>query len=95
LIRLSNESKVVTKLPPLHPGEVLRDEFLTPSGFTEADFAQNCGVALVELSQLLEQNISITVAIAMRLSTALGTTPQFWMNLQSRYDSEAAARLRD
>lgn len=74
------------KLNPIHPGEVLREEFIEPMGMSQREFAVKIGVTHTRLNQIVNENRSITADTALRLSKALGTTPEFWMNLQSRYD---------
>ncbi len=74
------------KLHPVHPGEVLREEFIKPMGISQRKFAQKIGVPHTRLNQIVRENRSITADTALRLSAALGTTSEFWINLQARYD---------
>jgi addiction module HigA family antidote len=74
------------KLHPIHPGEVLREEFINPMGISQREFAQKIGVPHTRLNQIVRENRSITADTALRLSMALGTTAEFWINLQARYD---------
>jgi len=74
------------KLNPIHPGEVLREEFIEPMGMSQREFASKIGVTHTRLNQIVNEKRSITADTALRLSKALGTTPEFWMNLQTRYD---------
>lgn len=74
------------KLNPIHPGEVLREEFLEPMGMSQREFAVKIRVTHTRLNQIVNEKRSITADTALRLSKALGTTPEFWMNLQARYD---------
>lgn len=74
------------KLNPIHPGEVLREEFIEPMGMSQREFAAKIGVTHTRLNQIVNEKRSITADTALRLSKALGTTPEFWMNLQARYD---------
>ena len=78
------------KLNPIHPGEVLREEFIKPLGFSQRKFAQKIGVTHTRLNQIVLEKRSISADTALRLSRALGTTPQFWMNLQNRFDLDLA-----
>jgi addiction module HigA family antidote len=75
-----------TKLQPIHPGEVLREEFIEPMGMSQREFAVKIGVTHTRLNQIVNEKRSITADTALRLSKALGTTPEFWMNLQARFD---------
>jgi len=74
------------KLSPIHPGEVLREEFIRPMGMSQRKFAAKVGVTHTRLNQIVNEKRSITADTALRLAKGLGTTPEFWMNLQSRYD---------
>lgn len=78
------------KLPPVHPGEILREEFLLPVELTPYAVAQACGVPRTRIERLAREETPITADTALRLGKYFGTTPSFWMNLQSRYDLEMA-----
>ena len=86
-------------LPPIHPGEVLREEFLVPMKLTPYAVAQACGVPRTRIERLVREETPVTADTALRLSRYFGTTPQLWMGLQAQYDLEraedaAAATLR-
>src|SRR6202046_2493785 len=74
------------KLPPLHPGEVLREEFLVPLNMSAGALAKACGVPRTRIERLASEQIGITADTALRLSKALGTTPELWLNLQTSFD---------
>ena len=78
------------KLPPLHPGEVLREEFLVPLKMSAGALAKACGVPRTRIERLASEQIGITADTALRLSRALGTTPELWMNLQNSFDVKTA-----
>ena len=78
------------KLPPLHPGEVLREEFLVPLKMSAGALAKACGVPRTRIERLASEQIGITADTALRLSRALGTTPELWMNLQNSFDVNTA-----
>ena len=78
------------KLPPVHPGEILREEFLLPMELTPYAVAQACGVPRTRIERLAREETPITADTALRLGKYFGTTPSFWMNLQTRYDLEMA-----
>jgi addiction module HigA family antidote len=80
------------KLPPLHPGEVLREEFLVPLGLSPGALAKAMGVPRTRVERIAAESIGITADTALRLSRALGTSAQLWLNLQIRYDMETAER---
>lgn len=84
--------KLPKKLPPLHPGEVLREEFLVPLGLSPGALAKAMGVPRTRVERIAAESTSITADTALRLSKALGTSAQLWLNLQSRYDVETAER---
>jgi addiction module HigA family antidote len=73
-------------LKPVHPGEVLREEFIKPLGMSQRSFAATIGVTHTRLNQIVNEKRSVTADTALRLARALGTTPEFWMNLQSKFD---------
>jgi antitoxin HigA-1 len=74
--------------PPLHPGEVLLEEFLKPLGVSQNKLALNLHVAPQKINEIVHGKRSITADTALRLSIALGTTPDFWLGLQKDYDLE-------
>jgi antitoxin HigA-1 len=77
---------MVRKLPPLHPGEVLREEFLVPLKMSAGALAKACGVPRTRIERLVNETIGITADTALRLSKALRTTPELWLNLQNSFD---------
>jgi len=75
--------------PPLHPGEVLLEEFLKPLGISQNRLALNMHVAPQKINEIVRGKRSITADTALRLSIALGTTPDFWLGLQKDFDLES------
>ncbi|WP_033337461.1 HigA family addiction module antitoxin [Catenuloplanes japonicus] len=75
---------------PVHPGEVLMEEFLRPLNITQYRLAQVIGVPARRINEIVHGKRSITTDTALRLSRALGTSDRFWLNLQNRYDIEVA-----
>lgn len=80
------------KLPPLHPGEILREEFLVPLGLSPGALAKAMGVPRTRVERIAAETTGITADTALRLSKALGTSAQLWLNLQNRFDVETAER---
>lgn len=80
---------------PCHPGEILQHQFLEPLGLSANGFAQAIGVPLVRVERLLTEQASVTAEIALRLSKALGTTPEFWTNMQTHYNLARARKSVD
>jgi antitoxin HigA-1 len=80
------------KLPPLHPGEVLREEFLVPLGVSAGTLAKAMAVPRTRVERIASESIGITADTALRLGKALGTSAQLWLNLQNRFDVETAER---
>jgi len=78
---------------PTHPGEILLEEFLKPLGMTQVAFARHIGVSVQRVNELIRGKRGVTPETAWLLAQALGTTPQFWVNLQANYDL-AASRPR-
>lgn len=81
------------KLPNIHPGEVLREEFLEPLGISQYKLAKAIGVQPIRIGEICAGRRSITADTALRLSRALGTTPGFWLGLQADYDTEEAEKM--
>ena len=71
---------------PVHPGTVLQEEFLDPMGLTQVAFAAHIGVPVQRVNEIVRGKRGITPASAWLLSQALGTTPEFWLNLQANHD---------
>jgi addiction module HigA family antidote len=80
------------RLPPLHPGEVLREEFLTPLGLSAGALAKVMGVPRTRVERIAAESMGITADTALRLGKALGTSAQLWLNLQNRFDVETTER---
>lgn len=78
----------------IHPGEVLREEFLVPMGVTQYRLAKQIGVAPMRISEICAGKRAITADTALRLSRAFGTTSGFWLALQADYDTEEVLRTR-
>ncbi len=78
--------RIVAKLPPLHPGEVLREEFLLPMKLSPYAVAKACGVPGSRIERIAREELGITADTALRLGRYFGIEPQFWLNLQNRYD---------
>jgi antitoxin HigA-1 len=74
---------------PLHPGEVLEQEFLIPLKISQNKLALNMRVSPQKINDIVHRKRSITADTALRLALVLGTTPEFWMGLQSDYDLES------
>ena len=78
------------KISPIRPGEVLREDYMKPVGMSVNRFALELHVPVTRIAEIVKGGRSITADTALRLARYLGTTPQFWMNLQSTYDLEVA-----
>lgn len=85
-------SKSATTIDPVHPGEILKEEFLDPLNISATALAARLGVPPNRITRLIRGEVSVTAETATLLSAALSTTPDFWMNLQLHYDLERAAR---
>jgi addiction module HigA family antidote len=79
---------------PFHPGEILFEEFLQPSGITQAMFAEKLGWTRARLNELIKGKRGVTADAALDLAEALGTSPKLWMNLQATWDLAQAERRR-
>jgi len=84
--------RVPTDRAPTHPGEMLLEEFLKPMGMSQQQLARQIRVPFQRVNELVNRRRGITPATALRLSRLFGTTPDFWMNLQIRWDLYKAQR---
>ncbi|MFZ5691983.1 MAG: HigA family addiction module antitoxin [Pseudomonadota bacterium] len=80
------------KLAPLHPGEVLREEFLVPLNLSAGALAKACGLPRTRIERIVAEDVGITADTALRLAKALGTSAQLWLNLQTDFELETAKR---
>ena len=80
------------KLRNIHPGEILREEFLLPLGISQYRLAKEIGVTEARISAICSGKRAITADTALRLSAFFGTTSGFWLGLQADYDTEEAAK---
>jgi addiction module HigA family antidote len=78
------------RLPPIHPGEVLAEDFMKPLELSQYRVAKDIGVAALRISQIVNGKRSVTADTAMRLARYFGTSPDVWLRLQARYDLEVA-----
>jgi addiction module HigA family antidote len=76
--------------PPIHPGEILLEEFMEPLGLTQNKLAEALDVDPGRINRIVTGKGRITADTALRLARYFGTTPQLWMNLQAKYDLEVA-----
>jgi antitoxin HigA-1 len=79
-------------LPPIHPGEILREEFMKPLYLSANALAQRLGLTTARVNEIANERCGVTADTALRLARCFSTTPEFWMNLQQRYELEAARR---
>ena len=77
---------------PIHPGEMLREEFIVPLGLSAGKLARALGVPRTRIERLVREETALTADSALRLGRYFGTTARFWMNLQSAYELDCTAR---
>lgn len=75
-------------LPPIHPGEILLEEFLQPMNISQYRLAKDIGVPARRINEIVHRKRGISANTALRLSRYFGLSERFWMNLQSRYELE-------
>jgi addiction module HigA family antidote len=75
-------------LPPIHPGEILREEFLAPLGLSSHELAMALRVPATRINDIVHERRGITTDTALRLSRYFGTTSRFWMNMQASWELE-------
>jgi antitoxin HigA-1 len=78
------------KLKPVHPGEILREEFMAPLDLSMNKLAMALRVPVTRIADIVNERRGITADTALRFARYFGNTPAFWMNLQTRYDLEVA-----
>jgi antitoxin HigA-1 len=78
------------RLPPVHPGEVLREDFLKPKGLSAYAVARACGVPRTRIERVVREETPVSADTALRLARFFGTTPAFWMGIQAQHDLEQA-----
>jgi addiction module HigA family antidote len=88
------------KIQPIHPGEILKEEFLKPFNITQYRLAKDISVSPRRINEIIHGTRAITADTALRLGRYFGVSPQFWLNLQSRYEleiqtEELSSRLQD
>jgi addiction module HigA family antidote len=82
-------------MPPKHPGAILKGLYLEPMEITITQAANNLGMARKTLSQLVNGHMGVSAEMAIRLSKALNTSPQLWLNMQQGYDLWVAEKRAD
>lgn len=79
------------KIKPIHPGEILAEEFLLPLAISQYRLAKDIAVAPIRISEIIHGSRAISVDTALRLGKYFNTSPQFWLNLQTHYDLAIAS----
>jgi addiction module HigA family antidote len=89
--------KLKDKVPAnaVHPGEILREEFMVPMGLTSTGLAKHLHISVPRVNEIVRERRAITADTAMRLARYFGTSAKLWMNLQSEYDLDLAAANGD
>lgn len=85
-------SRTKDDLSPIHPGEILKTEFMDPLGLSANKLGMVLGVPANRVTQIVNEQRAVTADTALRLSKAFGTSPQLWLNLQTAYDLEIATQ---
>ena len=81
----------MNKMRPIHPGEILREEFLVPLGLSASALALELKVPAPRINDIVRERRAVTPDTALRLSRYFGTSPEFWMDLQTAFDLKTAA----
>jgi addiction module HigA family antidote len=89
---MKSKSLTTTKarLKPPHPGETIQEDYIQPMGISVNQLSKSLGIGASRLNEIVRGERGITADTALRLARCLGTTPQFWLNLQSLYDLRVA-----
>jgi addiction module HigA family antidote len=91
--KLKSKSGSTTLMPPVHPGEVLREDFMKPLKLTVNKLALELRVPATRIGEIVHERRRITAETALRLARYFQTNPEFWLNLQNFYDLEVSKRL--
>ncbi len=91
LITTDVEAKEGAPMPPLHPGEMLREEFMKPLGLSANALAMELRVPVSRISEILRERRGISGDTALRLARYFNMSPEFWMGIQSQFELDAAA----
>jgi addiction module HigA family antidote len=83
------------KIKPIHPGEILLEEFIKPFGISQYRLAKDINVSQMKISEIVNKKRRITVDTALRLAKYFGISPEFWMGLQNDYDVETTLDNED
>ena len=81
------------ELPPTHPGEIIREDFMPDYKLTTASLSKAIGVSRQTINELLREKRSVTPAMALRLSRLFGNSPEFWLNIQHAHDLWESEKL--
>jgi len=81
---------MIKRMKPMHPGEILAEEFLEPLGISQYRLAKDIGVQPTRVNLIVHGKAGISADTALRLGRYFGTSPQFWLNAQAHYDLETA-----
>ena len=81
------------RLPPVHPGEILKEDLLKPLGISINCLGRDLRVPVTRMSEIVNGRRGITAGTALRLARYFGTTPEFWMNLQAAFDLDSEQRV--
>jgi antitoxin HigA-1 len=92
-ITILKEIKTMSKMPHIHPGEILLEEFLKPMGLTAYRLSKETGIHQTRISEIIRGKRSISVATALRFARFFGNSAEFWINLQNHFDIEEKRRL--
>lgn len=87
---MAKEKSTPRKLPPIHPGEILREDYMKPLSLTMNKLALALRVPATRIAEIVHERRSISADTAIRLGRYFKTTPRFWLNLQTTYDLEVA-----
>lgn len=87
--------RLPTEVPPVHPGEMLLEEFLKPLGITQSAFAIRLGVSFPRLNEIIREKRGVTADTALRLAQVTGMSADFWLGLQLDWDLWHALRTKD
>ena len=90
MARRKSKNNSTKKHAPIHPGEVLRHDFMEPMGITAYRLAKGTGISAMQIGRILRGASGVTAQTALRLARYFGTSPELWMDLQSRYELDTA-----
>jgi addiction module HigA family antidote len=89
---MAEKERTMNRIPNIHPGEILSEDFLKPMGISAYRLSKGANIDQTRISEIIRGKRSVTADTALRLARFFGNSPEFWLNLQAHYDLEQKKR---